>query len=344
MIYKFSFIEKKLINKDIIPHPFSDAGSLPLLGKALCTAVKTKITHQLNTQPKNISAIAKGASVSEKGAELILDCLDALGYVKKSSDAYSFTKRGAKTLDSNSPDNMLYFIEFCDWGYNNAQSLEDTIRNGKPTQINLENFSDYEWEIFSRAMIDIAKSSVKEITSKINLSGKAKSIIDIGGSHGLYSIELCKKYPGLSAIILDLEPVKKYADECIIKNNMLNRVSFKSCNFNSDEIPKDQDGALAFNIIHGFSPEQNTALFKKVFQSLNPGGQLIIFDQIKGANGNSQFSHSITSFMAINLFHQANGNTYSFSEIEKWSRAAGFTNASFKKLNMPGFGMVTCYK
>ncbi|MBK7694468.1 MAG: hypothetical protein IPI30_09125 [Saprospiraceae bacterium] len=42
-------------------------------------------------------------------------------------------------------------------------------------------------------------------------------MLDLGGSHGLYSIELCKRNPNLKSVIVDLPPVKIYADECIAK-------------------------------------------------------------------------------------------------------------------------------
>ena len=96
MIYKFNIIEKILLNNDIIPHPFADIGSNVGLAKALGVAVKLRITDQLSSQPKNISAIAKGAGVSEKGVELILNCLNAMGYTEKVANDFRFTKRGIK--------------------------------------------------------------------------------------------------------------------------------------------------------------------------------------------------------------------------------------------------------
>lgn len=344
MIYQFSFIEKLLLSNDLIPHPFADAGCIPVLGKSLGVAVKLKISDQLSIKEKSTSEIARGAGVSEKGTELILDCLTALGYAEKAGSGYRFSKRGEKMLNRNSPQSMVHFIEFSDWTLNATVNLEDTIRYGKPAQINLEHFSDREWELFSRAMIDIAKTNVCEITSKIKLPVHAKSIIDLGGSHGLYSIALCEKYPNLCANILDLEPVKKYADECIVEKGMSSRVFFSPCNFLTDKLPSNQDGALLFNIIHGFTEEQNIALFRKIYQSLNDGGNLIVLDQIKGVGGRSQLSMATTSFMAINLFHQANGNTYRFEEVKNWCGIAGFKDPKLQKLNAPGFALIRCTK
>ncbi len=345
MIYKFSLIEKILLSNDIIPHPFTDAASSVGLGFALGSAVKLKIADQLTMEFKDLGSIAKDAKVSEVGAELILDCLDALGYVTKKDTQYAFTKRGFKNLSPNSPDNFRHFILFCNYLYKGYLQLDETIRLGKRAQSNmLEEMTEYEWELFSRAMIDISKTNLKEVTQKISVEKTHTRMLDLGGSHGLYSIELCKQHPNLKSVIVDLPPVKTYADECISKNNAAQNVSFMGCDFMKDELPLNNDIILGFNIIHGLNLAENEELAKKVYNSLNPGGMYVILDQIKGIGGNSQMSKATTSYMALNLLHQAGGKTYSKIEIDTFVKKIGFRNSVLKKLNAPGFGVVICYK
>lgn len=345
MIYKFSLIEKILLSKDIIPHPFADASFNVGLGFALGSAVKLKIVDQLTMQPKELKHIAHGANVSETGAELTLDCLDALGYVQKSGTQYAFTKRGFKNLSPHSPDNFRYFILFCDYLYKGYLQLDETIRLGKRPHSNmLEEMTDHEWELFSRAMIDISKTNVKEVVGKIPVQKSHTKVLDLGGSHGLYSIELCKKHPQLKATVVDLPPVKKYADECIAQHKAAQQVSFMPADFMKDELPKNTDIILSFNIIHGLNPAENEALAKKVYNALNPGGMYVILDQIKGIGGNSQMSKATTAYMALNLLHQAGGKTYSKAEADDITGKAGFKKTELKKLHAPGFGVVVCYK
>lgn len=345
MIFKFSLIEKILLSSDIIPHPFADASSSVGLGFALGSAVKLKITDQLTMEFKDVKHIAKGANVSEVGAEIILDCLDALGYVQKKDTQYAFTKRGNKNLSAQSPNNFRHFILFCDYLYKGYINLDETIRLGKRAKSNmLEELTDYEWELFSRAMIDISKTNFKEVSSKIPVAKSHTKMLDLGGSHGLYSIELCKRNPNLKATIVDLPPVKKYADECIAHYDASKNVSFLPSDFMKDELPKGVDIILAFNIIHGLNPNENETLAKKVYNSLNNGGMYVILDQIKGIGGSSQMSKATTSYMALNLLHQAGGKTYSKTEIDAYIQRVGFKKTELKKLNAPGFGVVICYK
>lgn len=345
MIYKFSLIEKILLSNDIIPHPFTDAASSVGLGFALGSAVKLKIADQLSKDLKDLKSIARDASVSEVGAELILDCLDALGYVIKKENQYAFTKRGFNNLSPNSPNNFRHFILFCNYLYKGYLQLDETIRLGKRSQSSmLDEMTEYEWELFSRAMIDISKTNLKEVVQKIPVAKTHTKMLDLGGSHGLYSIELCKRNPNLKSVIVDLPPVKIYADECIAKNHAENNVSFMGCDFMKDELPKNSDIILGFNIIHGLNAAENEELAKKVYNALSPGGMYVILDQIKGIGGNSQMSKATTSYMALNLLHQAGGKTYSKNEIDSFVKKMGFKNTELKKLNAPGFGVVICHK
>ncbi|MBD0287201.1 MAG: hypothetical protein M3342_18215 [Bacteroidota bacterium] len=344
MIYQFSFIERILLSKNVIPHPMVDAASSVGLAKALCVSVKTGITDALSAVPQRSDQIAQQCNLSAKGTEVILNCLDALGYVTKGTAGYAFNKRGLKFLSKDSPYNCRYFILFCDWTYSSFTNLEETIRRGEQSQMNLERFTEHEWELFSRAMIDLAKTNVAEVSRKIILPADAKKLIDLGGSHGMYSIELCKKYPGLSATVADLEPVRKYMDETVTSHGMTDRVQFMPVDFIKQEFGNGYDAALLFNIIHGMTPEKNIDLFKRIAAALTEKGQLVVLDQIKGTGGNTPLAKSTTSYMAVNLLHQANGNTYSFEEVKTWGESAGFQKFKLKKLNAPGFALIFCEK
>lgn len=345
MIYKFSLIEKILLSNDIIPHPLADSSTSVGLALALGNAVKLKIVDRLSMEFKDVKQIANGAKMNEVGTELILDCLDALGYVQKKDKQYAFTRRGYKFLSAQSPNNFRNFILYSNDLYKGYLQLDETIRTGKrPASNTLEQKTDHEWELFSRAMIDLSSTNYKEVAKKIPVAASHTKMLDLGGSHGLYSIELCRNHPQLRATIVDLPPVKKYADECISKHNASESVTFLGSDFMKDELPKNVDIILGFNIVHGFNPSENELLAKKVYDSLNDGGMYVILDQIKGIGGSSQMSKATTSYLALNLFHQAGGKTYSKSEIDAITKKAGFTKTELKRLHAPGFGIVICYK
>jgi len=83
---------------------------------------------------------------------------------------------------------------------------------------------------------------------------------------------------------------------------------------------------------------------KKYSRLFNPGGIYAILDQIKGIGGSSQLSKATTSYMALNLLHQAGGKTHSKMEVDAITHAAGFKKTELKKLHAPGFGVIICHK
>jgi hypothetical protein len=55
-------------------------------------------------------------------------------------------------------------------------------------------------------------------------------------------------------------------------------------------------------------------------------------------------SKATTSYMALNLLHQAGGKTYSRNEVDSIMQKVGFKYTELKKLHAPGFGVIICTK
>jgi hypothetical protein len=100
------------------------------------------------------------------------------------------------------------------------------------------------------------------------------------------------------------------------------------------------DVALLFNIIHGNLPTRNTELLQKVASALNPGGVVVILDQLTGKVF-GETSRAFAALMGLNLFNLAGGQTYGFEEIAGWLTSAGFTNPRrLRLLRSPGNSLV----
>jgi predicted transcriptional regulator len=207
MIHKFSFIEKVLLKFNMIPHPIVDSLSTVIAGRALQVSVKMGILDAIGETPKSAAKLAEQTGVSERGTRVLLDCLDALGYVKKQAEGYRLTLRGKKFLSKDSPFGFQKMLLFSDYLYNTLTELESTVKSGKPDHIDYESFTPELWDIFTNAMREFSRTNASEIANLIPLPPNAKRLLDLGGSHGLYSTELCKRFPSLSAEIIDFSPV-----------------------------------------------------------------------------------------------------------------------------------------
>ena len=341
MLYNFTLLEKILLKKNIIPHPIIDSLSLVIAGRTIQVSVKLGIFESLKTKPMKIDEIAMGVNISFEGALVIIDTLENLGYVKLRNDKkYELTTRSLIFLTKNSKASLINTIRFSDYVFGALNNLEENIKRGGPKKVNLSVFTKKEWGIFNKAMVEIASANFKEIVNKIPLSKKYKKLLDLGGSHGIHSIAFCSKLPSLKAIIMDLKPTQKQAQQIITHKHMLDKVSFRVGDFLKDDLGKNFDVVLGFNIIHGLNPTTNQKLTHKIYNALNPKGIYIVMDQIKDARGKSQLSKLIATTMGVMLFNQAGGRTYTFNEVSSWMNKTGFRKIEMKKLRDPGSALI----
>ena len=166
---------------------------------------------------------------------------------------------------------------------------------------------------------------------EIDLS-RSKTLIDIGGGAGTYSVFFCKASSNLNATILDLPGTLEITKELISGSNVRNRISLLEGDFNK-EINGQYDAAFLSNIIHGEGEVENIALLKKIYNALNSGGKIIIQDFILD---NDKTTPSFPALFSLNmLLFTENGRSYSFKEVEGWLEKVGFKDLARMNLNLP---------
>lgn len=344
MIHKFTPIENLLLRFDVIPHPLLDSLTYVILGRALQIAAKLEVFEKLVDKELSLFQLADETKTKVDSLEPIMDCIVALGYVNQKGNKYSLTKRGHKFFNKKSLRSMHNTILFSDYVFGALQDLEENVKRGEPKDVNLDFFTPHQWDIFNKTMIEVGSSNAEEIAKILPKNSQWKSLIDIGGSHGLHAIAYIRKIPGMKGTVLDLKPVEKYANQVIKEQNMSERVNFLVGDAFNDKFDKKYDVIFAFNLIHGLKNDANLKLTKKIYDALNPGGMYVILDQIKDASGSSDLSKVVSAAQGLMLFNQANGRTYSFKEIKEWFDEVGLKNIKMKKLRAPGNALVFGFK
>ncbi|MBI2444226.1 MAG: hypothetical protein HYV42_03230 [Candidatus Magasanikbacteria bacterium] len=344
MIFNYTLLEKLLLRFNVIPHPVYDALVNVIAGRALQASLKLGLVDLLSEGYHGLSEIQQRLSFSTEGIELLMTNLVALGYVKKTKkDMYSLSKRGQRFFNIESKYAIRNFVYFSEQVYKEFLDLEQSIKSGEAVR-SLETLNPQQWEIFTNAMIEMARTNAKSIARAIPLLPSQKRLLDLGGMHGLYAIEFCKYFPQLTAVIVDYEDVRKYAERLIAQNNLQERIIFRVGDFVKESFGSGYDIILAFNIIHGLKADVNNDLTKKVFSALNPAGFYVILDQIKDSFTMSNLSRLFVSSIGLMLLNKVGGKTYPLEEIKKWCRDAAFSKLEFKRMMPPGYGMIIATK
>jgi len=202
-------------------------------------------------------------------------------------------------------------------------------------------FNEDEWFYYQKAMEAAASATSKEAARKIPVPAHASKMLDIGGAHGLYSVALCKKNPGLSSVILDLPPAVEKAKPILEKYKMGDRVKHLAGNVLVDDFGNEvYDIILMASVAHHFTREENIVVAKKACRALKPGGVFTIMEVLR----NDTIKYNGDMLSALGDFFFALSSTsgiWSLQEIKQWQKEAGFIH--YKKntfLTIPGYTAV----
>jgi 2-polyprenyl-3-methyl-5-hydroxy-6-metoxy-1,4-benzoquinol methylase len=180
-------------------------------------------------------------------------------------------------------------------------------------------------------------NAAKELASKIPVPKNATSMLDIGGSHGLFSIELCKKHPGLLSTILELPGAIEAASGIAKRYDPTSRVNYIAGNALNDDLGSEKyDLIMINNVVHHFTNDQNIALAKKVARALKPSGIYAIGEFKREDKPGEGGVIGATTGLYFSL--TSSSGTWSVLEIEGWQKNAGLRiEKPVKPMSMPGW-------
>jgi len=264
-------LERRMIKSNEFPVPWVDGFLYWMGGKAVLVASRMGLFDVLAKGPLSISDLAREMEASENGAGVLVSVLECMGYVKREGKRYTNTALSSKWLVSSSPQSLAASMEFIDGLWDRTSSLEETIRNGKPS------VPVWEWMERHPGSYQVAQTHWKgsarmmgpEIAASVQIPPGARRLLDLGGGHGLYTIQFCRANPQLSAVIYDWPGGVEAARETIAEEGMDGRVTTQVGDYMKEAIGSNKDVVFLSNIIHIYGPEQNISLLQKVSQALN---------------------------------------------------------------------------
>jgi hypothetical protein len=312
--------------------------------KAVCAAVKLNLFEALETGgPQTPAGLASKINAGERGIGLLLAALWGLGYVaRRGKLRYVNSAMTRAWLLASSPVNLGKMLGYFEDASDRWTRLDVSIRNGKPAEM-CDAWLDRHpgsWERYHANLYAVAELISGEIVVRAKLPLTAKRLIDIGGSHGLYSVRFCEKYPGLEAAIFDWPQARKSAEETIERHGMSKRIRFQEGDFFRDGIGEGYDAALLFNVIRIYPEKDAISLLKKTREALRSGGKVFVADQFNSTTP-TPFSRVNAFLILLELYNGSPGHSYSATDAQIMLREAGFARPREILLrHAPGISMI----
>ena len=321
----FGLLSSKLIEQFLIEYSIK-SGLFDILEKEFLTIEEIKSKVNFVCPYRNIQ-----------------DCLDKLCNSKYLEREGTADLSKYKTLDpiflKSNPNNICNFFLWNIRIFRKITSISKYINEPREPNVFDQIYSDLDTTYsFLITMITIQSSNFKSISSNFDFKNY-KTVCDVGGALGGFSVILKKKHPELECTTFDLpiiEPlVKRYLEE----HEMLDQVKIASGDMFKDDLPKSDVISMG-NILHDWNNEEKVILFKKVFDGLNENGIFIIVEDLID---NERKENSSGLNMSILMLIECGGFNMSFNEIEKYSTNAGFKKAE-NMSQIIGGNCVICYK
>jgi len=261
-----------------------------MVSAALCAAMEHNIFWLLDENSMDVQAISKELNIPLNRCRHWLDILTHIGLLNKDEQGYIASSTARTTiLNAYSKDAWALQAQCEREQFPSILDISESISDHESTWAKQGIKSpDYIEQMvespdrarrFTRMLFEMHKDMADEFAGIIDMSGVSR-IMDIGGGSGVMSMALLRKKHDLSAVVIDMKNVCEAGKDIAIEQGMSDRITYDVTNFLEDELPTGFDLILECDLdIH------SADLFRKLHESLNSSGRLILIDQFAPDEG-----------------------------------------------------------
>ena len=331
-------VERVVARLNLAPKPLLDTQIAYTLARVVMAGTKLGVFDALRDGPLMAEQVAERCGLHARGTHKLLFALAGAGYVEEQDGRYALTSVARKWLLADSPNSLAdkLLLQFHEWDW--MGRAEEYVRTGEPLELH-RAISAEEWPVYQRGMRAVAAAAATETARRLRVPRGARDMLDIGGSHGLYSVALCRRHDGLRAVVLDLPEAVEHAAPILAAEGMGDRVVHRAGDAVTEDLGTDAyDVVLIAQLVHHFSDEQNGELAVRVARALRPGGVYAILDAFRSpsAKDAGQTGALLDFYFALT----SQSGTWSPEEIAGWQRGAGLEpRRPIRLRTVPGLGI-----
>ena len=186
-----------------------------------------------------------------------------------------------------------------------------------------EAFSD----LMAQSQILVAQDTLRAV----DLRG-VRRLLDVGGGSGTFLIAVGAVRPDTQLELFDLPEVAPQATKRFAASGLTGRTRIYSGSFLTDPLPQGADAISLIRVCYDHGNETVRGLMSKIFDTLPPGGRLIISEPM---GGGTRPSRSVDVYFAFYTLAMQAGRTRSAHEIKAFCQNAGFANVRFHRVARP---------
>lgn len=316
-------LEWLALKLELAPRALVDTHGAMLLARTIMAGAELKVFDALSARPLTAEETAAACGAEAAPTALLLDALAACGYLRFRDGRFVLTRRARPWLLAAGPSSVRdkLLLQAVEWRW--LETLENFVRSGRPLEFH-DSMSSEERRLYHRGMRSLAGVSGREVARRVPISRGARRMLDLGGSHGHFAAEICRRHPALAAEVMDLPEAIEAAAPLLTAEGLGERLVHRPGDAATTDFGVERyDLVLMSNLAHHFDAEQNRELARRVALALKPGGAFVIQEPARTERPGQ--AGQIPALLGLYFAMQSRPGvrTWTVPEMAEWQRSAG---------------------
>ena len=329
------FLPRILIGKLIMNVPASTPPSLALdvywpmmASAALITAGELGVFMALGQGALRVEDLAARIGASVNGTDKLCAVLVQTGYLERTPEnKFCNSPHAQAWLSQTGAQDLNSGLRWFAQAWQLMSGLREAVVNGQPTTVlwDLMQANPGMGSAFAAYMNDYAASVVDDVQRAIELPPHARTLLDVGGSHGLHAAAFCRRAPELRAVICDLPVSLTNTRSLIASWGLSDRLRCVEGNIVTDAIAGTFDVITYFLVAHNQTDAANARIIQKLARALNPGGTLFVYEYVREPSAGHTISstEALAAAFDLTLLVETGTHTHTAERIQSWLQDAG---------------------
>lgn len=251
-----------------------------MASKALFAALNVDLFTRLAGGAKDLATLAGETGVAPNRLDTLLAVLTSQGLLVRGTGGWANAPACERYLVRGTPADFgdYYRFQVDRLIYPALQHLDAGlagIRDGlapRFDQLDPASAAD-----FARAQHAGSLGPALLLAKSVDLGGR-RTLLDVGGGSGAFSIVLCQAHPGLRATIVDYPNMIEVARRYVGEAGLDGRVHFVAGDAGHVAWPDGQDAVLMSYLLSAVPAQAIDPLIQRATKALRPGGLLLVHD------------------------------------------------------------------
>jgi ubiquinone/menaquinone biosynthesis C-methylase UbiE len=311
-----------------------------MASKALFAALELDLFTDLADGPHTCAELSVRTAMAPNRLQTLLHALTGLGLTVLDGRAYSNAPAAGRWLVRGAPDAYgdYFRLQVARQIY---PALLDLDAGMAGTRGSFDTLTDLladagEARTFTAGQHVASLGPAQALARRLPIRD-ARSLLDVGGGSGAFTIALCDRNPALRSTILDLPAVADLARDYCAEAGLGERVDVLAGDALAGAWPGEQDVVLMSYLLSALGDGDVDVALARAMDSLRPGGLLVLHDFMLHDDGHGPPTAALWFLQYV--AYRSDGVSFSAADLRARIRGHGFLPTTTEVL-IPGLTKV----